>query len=269
MAMDTAGADPRWNLFARTLEDLLRAHDTPLSQLDNLRERPGEELDAQDLNRERELVHREKLRRLSISLREPGTFPALNRDDIERIARYFDFNDGERRKLSAAMLATYIQRLVYERISDKRDEEKKRRAAALALGIVESMLPALEAALRELGDEGLDAFRVAGAEAAVSAKGGMDTMEMGAMIPQIPGDPGGAQPDERRVYAALASALDAVDRATVALQLSYTAAESFERLEALDEQETAVRASPVWRVWHDEARRGFDEANERVIDLGG
>lgn len=78
-------------------------------------------------------------------------------------------------------------------------------------------------------------------------------------------------------------ALDAVDRATLALSLSYTVpgfAERLERaraardafsdaLERLDEQEAAVRASEVWRLWHGEARRGYDEADERVMDVGG
>lgn len=83
--------------------------------------------------------------------------------------------------------------------------------------------------------------------------------------------------------AALASALDAVDRGTLALSLSYAAPGSAERLERarasraafsdaleqLDDQEAWGRASEPWRVLHAEARRGYDEADERVIDLGG
>lgn len=78
-------------------------------------------------------------------------------------------------------------------------------------------------------------------------------------------------------------ALDAIDRGTLALSLSHSAPGSAERLERaraardafsdalerLDEQEAAVRASEVWRLWHGEARRGYDEADERVIDVGG
>ena len=86
----------------------------------------------------------------------------------------------------------------------------------------------------------------------------------------------------RQVYAALSGALDAADRGTLALSLSYAAPGSAERLERaraardafsdalerLDDQEAGC-ARARWRLWHDEARRGYDEADERVIDLGG
>lgn len=268
MIVNTESEKPRWNVFARTLEDMLanpQHGKTPLSQLDNLHERPGEELRPDDHNSPYELVHREKVRRLLISLSEPGTFPALNRDDVERIARYFHFSDAERRRLSAAMLATHIQRVVYERFGEKNDALRKVKAATLAVQIVSSMLPTFEQALAQLGDDGA-AFRQY--QPTPQAK---ETMSMSAM------------PNEDRYYAALAPALDAIDRATLAIQLSYAASVSAERLAQartardaysdalaeLDEQTAAIRASDIWQAWHDEARHGYDEADERVIDLGG
>jgi hypothetical protein len=84
----------RWSLFARTLEDLLgtpQHSETPISRLDNLRERPGEKIDPDDPRSPRELVHWEKVQRLVRSLQEPGTFPLLSRNDMERLRRYFHF----------------------------------------------------------------------------------------------------------------------------------------------------------------------------------
>jgi hypothetical protein len=266
------GDTPRWNLFAQALEDLLRAHDnTPLSRLDNLRERPGDELDPDDSLSPRELVHREKVRRLVESLNEPGTFPILSRDDLERVTRYFRLDDGERRRLRVAMLATHIQRLLYERYGEKHDQEERVRAASIALRGAEALLPSLDETLR---DEAVDAD-----EESVYREAHGALLTEGAMA--MTADPSPLDP--RRLDQALAGALDAIDRGTLALSLSASAPSSAERLERaraardafsdalerLDEQEASVRASEVWRLWHDEARRGYDEADERVIDLGG
>lgn len=258
-----------WNLFARTLEDLLRAHDdTPLTRLDDLRERPGEELAPDDLDSPFELVHREKVRRLILSLRQPGLLPILSRDDLERIRRYFRFTHDEVQRLQAAILATHIQRTVSEWAQPNDNPAQRLKAASVALRAAELLLPTLAEALRTIDDDDPLAFRG-------------PALAEGVFTMTTPG--AASQPADERAYAELASALDAIDRATLALSLSYHAPVSAERLERaraarsafsdaleqLDEQEAWVRASEPWRVWHAEARRGYHEADERVVDLGG
>lgn len=267
--MSDAGATTRWNIFARTLETIVRSHGSELSQLDNLHERDEDRLKPEgDV---RELVHREQLRRLITSLNIPGSFTVLNPDDVERIGRYFRFSHVEWRQLSVALLANAVQRLVYDRLVDKGGgETQKRWAATQALRIVESMLFTLGQAFDELDTNDAAAFR-AGPQPGRDEEAFMRVTDM--MNP----------PDQKQVYAALADALDAVDRATLALSLSYAATVAHARLAQariardaysdalaeLDEQAAAIRASSLWRVWHDEARRGRVEADERVIDLGG
>lgn len=149
----------------------------------------------------------------------------------------------------------------------------------LALRAAELLLPTLEEALREVGEEDGQAFRTD--ESLLNSTGAPAALVGGWMGMAASGD--ASQRNDEHVYAALAGALDAVDRGTLALSLSYAAPGSAERLERaraardafsdalerLDEQAASVRASEPWRHWHDEARRGYDEADERVIDLGG
>ena len=85
---------------------------------------------------------------LERSLSEPGTLHILNRDDLERIYRYFRFKDEERRQVRAAMLATHIQQLIYERSAPIPDLMERALAAQYA---AELLLPKLGHGLRDLG----------------------------------------------------------------------------------------------------------------------
>ena len=81
---------------------------------------------------------------------------------------------------------------------------------------------------------------------------------------------------------ALAGALDAIDRGTLALDLGYSASSHAERLERarsardafadaleqLDQQDAEVQSSEAWRFWRAEARSGNQDADDRVVDLG-
>lgn len=270
MASEAGGAKPGWNIFARTLEDLVLAHGAKLWQLGDIYERPEDQLKPGDPQK---LAHPQKAGRLIESLNALGTFPVVNPDDLERISRYFHFDRAEERRLSVALLANAVERLIYERLYDKTGgEAQKRFATAQALRIVESMLPSLGQAFDELGDDDAAAFR-GGPTSDVGDAG--DAMWRSTRA--------GEPPSDEHIKVALADALDTIDRATLALQLSYSAQVSAERLAqaraardaysdalaALDEQTTAIRASALWQVWHVEARHGHDEADERVIDLGG
>ena len=226
-------------------------------------------------------MHREKIWRLKDSLRAPGTLPILGRDDLERISRYFRLDADERLRLSAAILATRIQRMVYERMHVTEDVQQQLQAAQFALRAAELLMPTLEEALRAVGEEEGQAFRQGESLIVVLAE--PDDLLGGLMHMTTSGGEDASQLNEQQVDAALAGALDALDRGTLALSLSYAVPGSAERLERaraardafsdalerLDDQEAWVRASEPWRLWHAEARRGYDEADERVIDLGG
>jgi hypothetical protein len=313
----------RWSLFARTVEDILgtpQHGETPLSRLDNLRERPGEELHPDDPRSPRELVHREKVGRLIRSLQVPGTFPLLSRDDLERIRRYFHLDYQENLQLQAAVIATQVQRLVYERFGPKGNLEQKLEAAAAALHAAQLLLPILAGAARPMGvatlsatvvddmavmlpeDEestGLadvaatapgDEERTARADwetfqgtvgSAKLRRGRRDSAKYLEMVPEEETmlDRNEEQPS---ISAALASALDAIDRGTLALSLSCSASDSAERLERarsardtfadaleqLDRQDAEVKSSEAWQFWHAEARSGYQDADNLVADLG-
>ena len=79
------------------------------------------------------------------------------------------------------------------------------------------------------------------------------------------------------ISAALAAALDAVDRGVLALHLSYSAAGYVEQLEQartardafadalnqLDGQDAIVKSTEAWQYWHAEARSGQQDADSR------
>jgi hypothetical protein len=320
----------RWSLFARTLEDILgtlQHGETPLSRLDNLRERPGEELDPDDPRSPRELVHREKVGRLIRSLQVPGTFPLLSRDDLERIRRYFHIDPEESLQLQAAVIATQVQRMVYERFGSKDNLEQKLEAAAAALHAAQQLLPILTQAASQMAVVNMSAMVVA--DIAVMAPDDEESIapddEGGALadvVATAPADEERTATADREAFqgtvgslvfrrgrrdsakyldivpeevtmldrneeqpsisAALAGALDAIDRGTLALSLSYSASDSAERLERarsardtfadaleqLDRQDAEVKSSEAWQFWHGEARSGYQDADDLVADLG-
>jgi len=260
-----------WSLFADTLEAILAdpKHGlTPLSLLDNLRERDGEHLYPDDLKSPYELVHRERLRRLEQSRVTPGSYPTLNRDDMARIRRYFHLEREERLRLDAALITTSIERTIKERLDVGVSRAASREAAMRAHPIAVRLYPQILVELQQTpdyGDTGFDDdFR--------GVKGGRAMSE--------PTELSG----EEAITRALEPALDAIDRATLALTMSHQIAPHAERLERaraaerafadalseLDEiEEPAIRSSEPWQVWQAEARRGLAEAQERLEDLGG
>lgn len=260
-----------WNLFAATLEALLadpKHGPTPLSLLDNLREREGEYLYPDDIKSPYELVHRERLRRLLHSRTTPGSYPTLNRDDMARIRRYFHLEREELLRLDAALITLSIERTIKERLDAGSGKAASYEAASRAHPIAERLYPLILAELQQTADHGDTAFE----HDFRSAKGHLNM------------DDGTNLVGEDAIYQALEPALDAIDRATLALAMSHQHAPTSEQIERaqtaehafsealsiLDEiEEHAIRDSEPWRAWQAEAKRGLVEAQERLEDLGG
>lgn len=81
----------------------------------------------------RKLTRREKIRRLRVLLRELSALPILSRDDLERVNCSVYFDADERLRLSAAILATHIQCMVYEDMQVTEDSAQQVQATQFAL----------------------------------------------------------------------------------------------------------------------------------------
>ncbi|HLY30903.1 MAG TPA: hypothetical protein VKQ36_07730, partial [Ktedonobacterales bacterium] len=207
-----------WNLFAATLEAILadpQHGPTPLSLLDNLRERPGEELYPGMKGSPFELAHRERLRRLALSRETPGSYPTLNRDDMARIHRYFSLEGEELLRLAAALITLSIERTIKERLDDGSGKAASREAARRAHPIAERLYPLILAELRQTPTHGDTAF----AHDFRSAKRNLNM------------DDSTNPSSEDLIYQALEPALDAIDRATLALTMSRQIVHHAERVE--------------------------------------
>ena len=218
----------RWNLFARELEDILVTHSM---ELDHLVEYAS--------------VSREAVRRLSQSLRTPGSFPILDADELESVVQSLTLSDEEVFRLRAAVLSTYIEKVLMERIDQ-----------SSALLIAEQTYPdILEALGKRFGDSGgTDVFRV--------------------------GDSDPAEDDELDII--LESALKSIDSANMDLQLSRNVSSYRERFEKvqqartsfeealaeLDQVDKDMQTLQVWQYWYDKAHKGIAAVMERLEDLG-
>jgi hypothetical protein len=217
-----------WNLFASVLQEILAAHGLGLGHLDD-----------------RAHIHREKVRRLQLSLKVPKSFPVLNIDEMEQVITVFQLNRNEKTRLRAAILATSIEETLMDRINP--DDALK--AAEQIFGIIEQ---ALQEHLHDLVGIG-------------AVKGGGTTMS-----------------EESEIDRKLGSALTAIDHATLALHLSRNADSQVERVERaqqakdgftsalaeLDKAAPALKVNDAWLVWHHEAQNGLTAAQSRLVSLG-
>jgi hypothetical protein len=90
--------EPLGNIFARELEDILKARGLRLGKLDDLQDEYGGRL-----------LHPEKVRRLQQSLLRP-VYPSLSPHDINRVIKCIGLSVNEQLRLWAAVLATAVQR---------------------------------------------------------------------------------------------------------------------------------------------------------------
>ncbi len=217
-----------WNVFASVLQEILATHGLGLGHLDD-----------------RAHIHREKVRRLQLSLKIPKSFPVLNINEMEQVIAVFQLNRNEKTRLRAALLATSIEETLMDRINP--DDALK--AATQILSIIEQ-------ALQEHAHDLVGIGAIKGGGATVSEEGEIDRK--------------------------LGNALTAIDHATLALHLSRNADSQVERVEraqqALDSFRSALteldKATPVlklhevWQIWHEEAQNGLAAAQSRLTSLG-
>ncbi|MBA2395036.1 MAG: hypothetical protein H0V70_20090 [Ktedonobacteraceae bacterium] len=217
-----------WNLFASVLQEILATRGLGLGHLDD-----------------RAHIHREKVRRLQLSLKIPKSFPILNIDEMEHVITVFQLNRNERTRLRAALLATSIEETLMDRINP--DDALK--AAEQIFGII---LQALQEHAHDL--VGIGAIKGGGTMAS----------------------------EESEIDRKLGNALTAIDHATLALHLSRNADSQVERVERaqqacdsfisalteLDKAAPALKVQAPWQVWHDEAQNGLTAAQNRLISLG-
>src|SRR5258708_7350064 len=90
----------RWNIFARELEDVLAIRRLRLSHLDD----------------RGVVLHREKVRRLQLSLKSSKHLTTLNPEEMERLTTIMQLTDLEQKRLNAALLATAIERTLMDRV---------------------------------------------------------------------------------------------------------------------------------------------------------
>src|SRR5260370_1423805 len=154
-----------WNLFASVLQEILAAHGLGLGHLDD-----------------RANIHREKVRRLKLSLKVPKSFPVLNIDEMEQVIAVFQLNRNEQIRLRAAILATSIEETLMDRINPED-----------ALKAAEHIFGMIEQALREHAHDLI----------------GIGAIKGGSMLS-----------GEGEIDRKLGNALTAIDHATLALHLT-------------------------------------------------
>lgn len=218
----------RWNLFARTLEEILAAYNLGLEQLE---ERAG--------------IQRDKARRLVQSLRTPKIFPVLNTEEMDLVIRALQLGDDEVLQLRAALLATSIEKMLMDRINQ--DD---------ALLVAEQSLPLILKALREQisGITGLGGVR--------GGDGGADEDDALDMLLEWTW-----QLVDKAEWAVQMSYRvnvhsERVERAREAR------ARYEEALAELEEADTHIRSLRVWQNCYKTVQKGLATANERLEDLG-
>jgi hypothetical protein len=225
---DAATSETRWNLFARELEDILAERGWRLGHLDDFKDLLGGPL-----------IHREKVRRLQLSLRRPKSFTVLNPDELQQVIQVLQLTAEERVRLHAALLTTAIEVMLMDRIEPQN-----------ALAAAEQILPILRQAIQAAaGVEGLPALR---------------------------GSEHHMKDDTTALDNQFGKALDTLDRATLALHMSQSSATYLEKIEQarlardgfqtalrlLEKADAQTRTHEDWRMWHNEAHRGRARAAE-------
>ncbi len=213
-----------WNLFASVLQEILAAHGLGLGHLDD-----------------RANIHREKVRRLQLSLKVPKSFPVLNIDEMEQVIT----NRKEKIRLRAAVLATSIEETLMDRINS----EDALKAAEQILGIIEQ-------ALQEHAHDLAGIGAVKGGSSMMSEESELDR-KLGNALTAI---------DHATIALHLSRNADSqVERVDCAQQAraSFMAA-----LAELDKAAPILKLSDAWLVWHNEAQNGLTAAQSRLASLG-
>ena len=190
-------------------------------------------------------IHREKVRRLKQSLLTPKSFPVLNTQEMKQVSEKLQLSDAEIMRLRAAVLATSIERMLMDRIN--KDD---------ALAAAEQMLPLISKAMHEQVNS-ITGFGAIRREDTISS--GYDESDL-----------------------ALESSIEAIEKGTIALHLSYNVSSHTERIERAQEArhhfevaqaelyavDDDMRMLASWKYCYNEAQSRLIETNGRLEDLG-
>lgn len=219
---DSRIALPRWNIFARELENILADRGLRLSHLDD-----------------RKIVfHREKVRRLQQSLRSPGHLTTLNPEEMARLVATFELSDLEQQRLRASLLATAVEMTLLDRVD-----------ARLALMASEDVFNILFAAIRARPEMTVASrIKAAAFTGEVGTIGdaqfeqALDLLDRAYLALSLGAD---ASSPQRRVH----EAQEAADGFARALQ-------------CLRDCQAPAQESKEWHYWYTEAEAGWQAAKE-------
>lgn len=219
----------RWNIFARELEDVLKAHDLTISRLDN----------------EGIVYYPEKLARLKRSLKAPTAFPTLNPEELERLEKIVPLRPEERARLRAALAAAWVERTLMDRMPP-----------AAALMAADDVFHILLAEMRREPDRPLVGIKggagfVAAEEESGSLAAALDGIDRGTLALHTARDASGHAREANSAAAAheFARALDLLER------IGRSAAE-------------AEADADAWRQAHDEALAGRAAVAALAVQAG-
>jgi len=179
--------------------------------------------------------------RQSLIQKYPKHFPILTREQLEEVITCFQLNEEEQIRLRAAILATGVERILMDRLDPDN-----------ALLATDQIFPVILNAMRTLPLE----------------IGGLGVLRKGE---ETDDDQNGEDTTFDLIF-------DALDRASLALHMSFETASSQERilrarqayegfLVALHELESLPATSKMteeWQVWYQEVQQGIVESQQRL-----
>lgn len=213
---------PRWNIFARELENILAARGLRLSHLDD----------------RKVVFHREKVRRLQQSLKSPGHLTTLNPDEMTRLIATFGLSDIEQQRLRASLLATAVEMTLLDRVD-----------ARLALMASEDVFNILFAAMRARPDMTMASGIKAAAFTSDAAPFEDAHFEQALDLLD-------------RAYLALSLGAEASSLQSRSLCAYEAAACFAHALQRLQDCQSSTRESKAWHYWYAEAESGWQLARE-------
>ena len=205
-----------WNIFARELQNVLRKHNLSISQLDT---RVG--------------IDREKVRRLTLSLQTPGSFPVLNVDEMELLSNTLNLPASDLIRLQAAILTTSIEQTLMERI--------KPHDALLAAN---QLFPTIFQALEEENEDVQDLGNTRGTDYSVGDDSSIDDafLSVTSFI------------DEGDRNLQMSSAISNLERKKRLAQSARVAYE--EALQQLNQLSRDLKSLPIWKDLQRSAQQG-------------
>jgi|SRR5216683_433768 len=134
-------ANTRWNIFARTLEDILTKR----------------HLNWQDLYRQAG-IEQESVESLQASLLSPTAFPILTVEEMDDVIDAFDMSSQEMLQLRAAIIATSVERMLIERIESQAALLAAEQVFATTLDALAKQKDEKHGDTRPMSDEGPERF---------------------------------------------------------------------------------------------------------------